>query len=120
MMRVAPRAVAALLGLALALAVAGLAIGATPSTVTPSAVTPSAVTPSPSASPPSATGEAGAGDTRSSGQGPGFVGDPLLAILGVLAIGGGTAVATLAWVRLTGRRPAEATAPRDDRPPGGG
>jgi hypothetical protein len=50
------------------------------------------------ASPSAATG----GDPRSSGEGPGLVGDPLraLAIVGavaVVAIG-----ATLAWIRLTG------------------
>jgi hypothetical protein len=36
------------------------------------------------------------------GSAPGFVGDPLLAILGVVALGVGSVVATLAWVRWTG------------------
>lgn len=36
------------------------------------------------------------------GSTPGFVGDPLFAILGVLALGIGSVVATLAWVRWTG------------------
>ena len=36
------------------------------------------------------------------GSTPGFVGDPLLAILGVLAVGIGSVAATLAWVRWTG------------------
>jgi hypothetical protein len=44
------------------------------------------------------------GDPRSSGEGPGLVGDPLVAIVLVLAIGVGAALATLAWVRLTGGR----------------
>jgi len=44
------------------------------------------------------------GDPRSSGQGPGLVGDPALAILMVVAIGLGTVVATLAYLRLTARR----------------
>jgi hypothetical protein len=48
----------------------------------------------------------GVGDPRSSGQGPGLVGDPGLAILVVAAIGLGTVVITLAWVRLTARRDA--------------
>lgn len=44
------------------------------------------------------------GDPRSAGEGPGFVGEPLLAIGGVLGIGLLSAAATLAYVRLT-RRP---------------
>ena len=44
------------------------------------------------------------GDPRSSGQGPGLVGDPLFALLAVIAIGIGSAIATLAYVRLTARR----------------
>jgi hypothetical protein len=45
------------------------------------------------------------GDPRSSGQGPGLVGDPLLAIGLMLAIGLGTVLATALYVRLTrGRR----------------
>jgi hypothetical protein len=43
-------------------------------------------------------------DTRSSGGGPGLVGDPLLAILGVLGIGIGSVLATIAFVRLTSKR----------------
>ena len=49
---------------------------------------------------------AGGGDPRSSGQGPGLVGDPLTAIALVVAIGLATTVATIGYVRLTGgRRP---------------
>jgi hypothetical protein len=44
------------------------------------------------------------GDPRSSGQGPGLVGDPLFALLAVVAIGLGSVVATLVYVRLTARR----------------
>lgn len=47
-------------------------------------------------------GSAG-GDPRSSGQGPGLVGDPLLAVGAVLAIGLGAVLLTLAYVRLTSR-----------------
>jgi hypothetical protein len=50
------------------------------------------------------------GDTRTSGTSPGFVGSPLLAILGVLALGAGSVVATLAYVRASGGRTAS---PRD-------
>jgi hypothetical protein len=43
------------------------------------------------------------GDPRSSGQGPGLVGDPLFALVAVLAIGVGSVIATLLYVRLTAR-----------------
>jgi hypothetical protein len=41
------------------------------------------------------------GDTRSEGEGAGFVGSPLVVALTVVAIGVGTALATLVVVRLT-------------------
>ncbi len=44
------------------------------------------------------------GDPRSSGQGPGLVGDPLFALLVVVAIGLGSVMATLVYVRLTAHR----------------
>lgn len=47
---------------------------------------------------------AAGGDPRSAGEGPGFVGEPLLAIGGVVGIGLLSAAATLAYVRLTRRR----------------
>jgi len=50
---------------------------------------------------PSPTAAAG-GDPRSAGQGPGLVGDPLLAILIVAGIGLVSLVATMLWVRATG------------------
>jgi hypothetical protein len=53
-----------------------------------------------SPSPSSAIG----GDPRSSGQGPGLVGDPLFAIGLMLAIGLGAALLTTLYVRLTGGR----------------
>jgi hypothetical protein len=43
------------------------------------------------------------GDPRSSGQGPGLVGDPAFALLAVFAIGLAAVVATLVYVRLTAR-----------------
>ena len=46
------------------------------------------------------------GDTRTSGGGPGLVGDPLFAILGVAGLALLSIIGSLAWVRLTGgRRP---------------
>jgi hypothetical protein len=44
------------------------------------------------------------GDPRSSGQGPGLVGDPLAAVMLMLAIGVGASLLTFAYVRLTGGR----------------
>ena len=41
------------------------------------------------------------GDPRSSGQGPGLVGDPAFAILAVVAIAVGAVLLTLAYLRLT-------------------
>lgn len=43
-------------------------------------------------------------DTRSSGGGPGLVGDPLFAVLLVVAIAILSVVASLGWIRLTGGR----------------
>ena len=63
------------------------------------AMTATALAASPAAS-------AAGGDPRSSGQGPGLVGEPLAAIALVVAIGVAAAVATFGYVRLTGgRRP---------------
>ena len=44
------------------------------------------------------------GDPRSSGQGPGLVGDPLFALIAVVAIGIVSVLATLVYVRLTAGR----------------
>ena len=52
----------------------------------------SAASPEPSVAP--------GGDPRSSGQGPGLVGDPLMAIGLVVVIGLAAALVTYAWVRL--------------------
>lgn len=54
-----------------------------------------AASPSPTAGP--------GGDPRSSGQGPGLVGDPLAALVAVLAIGLGALVLTLVYLRMTAR-----------------
>jgi hypothetical protein len=52
---------------------------------------------------PGPTAEPG-GDPRSSGQGPGLVGDPLTALVAVLVIGLGAVVLTLMYLRMTARR----------------
>jgi hypothetical protein len=52
---------------------------------------------------PSPSGAIG-GDPRSSGQGPGLMGDPLFAILAVVAIGLIATLGTFAWVKFTGGR----------------
>lgn len=44
------------------------------------------------------------GDPRSSGQGPGLVGDPVLAVVVVIGIGLGALLLTLVYVRMTARR----------------
>jgi hypothetical protein len=62
---------------------------------------------------------AGIGDPRSNGQGPGLVGSPALAILGVVAIGVVAVVVTAVYVRLT--RPAtDPTRRGSTGPPGQG
>jgi hypothetical protein len=53
---------------------------------------------------PSPTPQAG-GDPRSPGQGPGFVGQPLLAVAAVIAVALLTVALTLVYVRLTAGRP---------------
>jgi hypothetical protein len=50
---------------------------------------------------PSSTPAPAAGDPRSAGQGPGLVGDPLLAIGLVLLVAVASLILTLAYVRLT-------------------
>ena len=53
---------------------------------------------------PSESPGGAAGDPRSSGEGPGLVGDPGWALLIVLVIGITTLLVTLAYVRLTASR----------------
>lgn len=57
-------------------------------------------------------------DTRSTGGGPGLVGEPLLAVLGVVGVGLASLLASLAYVRLTGGRRDPAADSADNRPPG--
>ena len=56
-----------------------------------------------------------AGDPRSNGQGPGLVGTPGLAILGVLAIAIVAIVVTTVYVRMTAPRPEAASAEPPNR-----
>jgi hypothetical protein len=85
------------LGAAAVLAVGMLGLGASP---IGGVVNVRAASPSPSA-------DVG-GDTRSSGEGPGLVGAPGLAILAVVGLGVLTVLATTLYVRLSGgRRPSD-------------
>lgn len=52
------------------------------------------------------------GDTRTPGANPGFVGEPMLAILGVLAVGVVSVAATLAYVRFSGGSRPDESKPR--------
>lgn len=58
---------------------------------------------------------AAAGDPRSNGQGPGLVGTPGLAILGVAAVAAIAIVATTIYVRLTGTADERSSPPRRGR-----
>lgn len=81
--------------IALAVGLVSLTIGAVWAILGAVTVTALAASPEPSAA---------GGDPRSSGQGPGLVGDPLAAVILVIAIGLLAAAATLGYVRLTGGR----------------
>ena len=63
---------------------------------------------------PTATPGAG-GDPRSAGEGPGFVGQPLLAIGLVAAVGVVAALATWLYVRTTAARHQDRSGPPSDR-----
>ena len=52
-------------------------------------------------------------DTRTSGGGPGLVGDPLFALLVVLSIAVLSVAGSLAWIRLTGGRRPSAKSPAE-------
>ena len=82
---------AALLGVALLLVGAGGLPGAWSTAFGPASVR--AASPQPSG---------GSGDTRSTGEAPGFVGSPIVAIAAVLGLGALAALATIGYVRLTG------------------
>ena len=85
------RAAAACLAVGGAILVVGLAWLLVTTWISPAAVL--AASPLPSILP--------GADTRSSGQGPGLVGDPALALLGVVGIALVAVIATLVYVRLT-------------------
>jgi hypothetical protein len=96
---------AALLGAALLVVMGGALPNAISPILGPSIVR--AASPEPSG---------GAGDTRSVGEAPGFVGSPLAAVAAVLGLGLLAALATIGYVRLTGGsgRPSR---PHDDDSP---
>lgn len=107
-----PSVAARLRSAALAVLVATPLVLGTVSPVAPAAARSGAPAPAaaaPAAAPSGAASSAEAsptppsaeGDTRSSGVGAGFVGQPLVAILLVVLVGVGAAAATLAYVRLT-------------------
>jgi hypothetical protein len=82
---------------ALVLGLVSLTIGVVWAVLGAATATALAASPAPSAA---------AGDPRSSGQGPGLVGDPLVAVALVVGIGLLAAALTIGYVRLTGgRRP---------------
>ena len=89
--------------LALALMLTSLGSIATLPGLVPDASRAAGASPSTSAA---VTAAPEAGDTRSSGEGAGLAGAPLVAVGIVLAIGVASAAATLAYVRLT-RDPAD-------------
>lgn len=114
-----------LLAAGLALGVLGALTSRAPEGVSTRVTAPATIRPAqPGNATPSGGVEGGAGDTRSAGQGPGFVGAPLVAVLAVLALGLGTAGLTLAYVRLTGGPGDSTSAGRgtggEPRPPGVG
>lgn len=82
--------------IALAGGLAALTIGLTWAVLAAATGTALAASPSPSA--------VIGGDPRSSGEGPGLVGDPVFAIVAVLAIAAAAIVATTVYVRLTAGR----------------
>jgi len=94
-----PRIAAALFAVGAVLVVAGLAwagLGALGARLIGDAV-PAALAASPSTAP-------AGGDPRSVGEGPGLVGQPVLALAIVIAIALVAIVATTAYIRLTGRK----------------
>lgn len=98
-----PRVAAISLVAGAALVVAGLAwagLGAVLPAIV-SILVPVALGASPGADASPATG----GDPRSSGEGPGLVGEPFVAVLAVVAIAVLAVVVTTAWIRWTASRP---------------
>jgi hypothetical protein len=83
--------------------VAALALLSTPGTARAATPEPGwpAMSPAPPASQPAVIGS---GDSRSDGEGPGFVGSPLAIALGVVILGATTAVGTVVLLRVNGSR----------------
>ena len=96
-----PRLVVAFAGVGAALVVVGLAMGAIQVLLNVLATIVGALVPIAYAATPT---PASGGDPRSSGEGPGLVGEPGLALLVVVAIAIASIVVTTLWIRLTGDR----------------
>ena len=96
-----PRLVVAFAGLGAALVVAGLALGGVQAILTLLATVGGVLVPVAYAATPT---PASGGDPRSSGEGPGLVGEPGLALLLVAAIAIVSIVVTTVWIRLTSDR----------------
>jgi hypothetical protein len=98
-----PRLVVAFAGVGAVLVVAGLAMGAIQAMLGLLATVAGALVPVAYAATPTPTPASG-GDPRSSGEGPGLVGEPVLALLLVAAIAIASIVVTTLWIRLTAKR----------------
>ena len=108
-----PRMVVAFAGVGAVLVVVGLAAGAVQLLLSATATILSALVPvAYAATPTPATG----GDPRSSGEGPGLVGEPGLALLVVALIAIASIVVTTVWIRVTSDRRADTARARDARP----
>jgi hypothetical protein len=117
-----PRLVAAFAGVGAVLVVAGLAIGGVQAMLNFLATIVGALVPVAYAATPT---PGSGGDPRSSGEGPGLVGEPGLALLVVAAIAIASIVVTTLWIRFTDDRRRDLAAParstdgkarRDPRP----
>jgi hypothetical protein len=107
-----PRLVVAFAGVGAVLVVVGLAVGGVQLLLSATATILSVLVPvAYAATPTPATG----GDPRSSGEGPGLVGEPALALLIVGLIAIASIVVTTVWIRLTSDRRAETSGTRDAR-----
>ncbi|HET9344247.1 MAG TPA: hypothetical protein VFO05_00990 [Candidatus Limnocylindrales bacterium] len=96
-----PRLVVAFAGVGAVLVVAGLALVAGQAILSALATVASALIPAAYAATPT---PASGGDPRSSGEGPGLVGEPGLALLVVAAIAIAAIALTTLWIRLTDKR----------------
>ena len=109
-----PRLVVAFAGIGAVLVVAGLAMGAVQAIVSTLATIVATLVPAAYAATPT---PASGGDPRSSGEGPGLVGEPGLALLAVAGIAIASIAATTLWIRLTSDRSDSSSSTRRDARP---